>query len=105
MNLHMKKLLTHFIIVLCMSHISFGQKLKILPLGNSLTYDDNSIPGRQIGEKRGYRYRLYQLLTGEGYTFDYVGSEQSGGWYLPESPIDSLNYTDNAGMSGTTTTQ
>ena len=104
----MKKLLTPIIIILCISLIStpgFGQKLKILPLGNSITYDDNSDPPRPVGVKIAYRYRLYQLLTGAGYTFDYVGSNKSGGYYLPESPIDSLNYTDNAGMSGATTQQ
>ncbi len=102
----MKKLLAVFIIVLCMSFFTFpgfGQKLKIMPLGNSITFDDNSGPPRSIGEKIAYRYRLYQLLTGAGYTFDYVGSEQSGGWFLPESPIDSLNYTDNAGIPGAKT--
>ncbi|MBN2613376.1 MAG: Omp28-related outer membrane protein [Bacteroidales bacterium] len=73
--------------------------LKIMPLGNSITYDERIIDGRSVGEKCGYRYRLYQLLTAEGYTFDFIGSESSGSSYLP------LAYTDNAGFPGITAAQ
>ncbi len=73
--------------------------LRIMPLGNSITYDSISVYLRPVGDKVSYRYRLYQLLNTEGYTFDYVGSENSGGNYLP------AGYTDNAGFSGITAAQ
>ncbi|MBN2481447.1 MAG: hypothetical protein JXB19_06890, partial [Bacteroidales bacterium] len=75
----------------------WGQNpINIMPLGNSITYDDYLDDTRDIGAKIAYRYKLYLLLNEAGYTFDYVGSEQSGGDYLPEE------YTDNAGFPGAT---
>ena len=68
-------------------------------MGNSITYDSISVDLRPVGDKVSYRYRLYQLLNTEGYTFDYVGSENSGGNYLP------AGYTDNAGFPGITAAQ
>lgn len=73
--------------------------LKILPLGNSITFDQLAIDLRPIGERISYRYRLYQLLNAENYTYDFIGSEQSGGNYLP------AGFTDNAGFPGITAAQ
>lgn len=78
-----------------------AQKLKILPLGNSLTYGQDSRPGGiPVEQCIGYRYSLYQLLNTGGYTYDYVGNVQAGGDYLPYSVIDSLNYCQCAGYPG-----
>jgi hypothetical protein len=84
--------------------VSSGQKLKIMPLGNSITYGEslaNQVPANEIA----YRYELYNLLIGAGYTFDFVGSQETGWNYIPNSPIDSLDYTNNAGFPGITPTQ
>ncbi len=107
MNLHLKKLLTPFIIVLCMNLITFpglGQKLKIMPLGNSITYGESSIPRGQ-DDMIAYRWELYNLVNEAGYTFDFIGSNESGENYLPWNAIDSLDYTDNAGIPGIETGQ
>ncbi len=73
--------------------------LRIMPLGNSITYDSIFSDTRDIGDKVSYRYQLYQLLTAEGYTFDFIGSESTGGNYLP------AGYTDNAGFPGISAAQ
>ena len=78
---------------------SLGQAIKIMPLGNSITYDYIVDDTRPVGEKIGYRYKLYQLLSGQGYSFNFVGSENSGENYLP------AGYTENAGFPGKTVAQ
>lgn len=80
-----------------------AQAVRVLPLGNSITYDENSGDGsnpRPIGDRISYRYRLYQLLTNAGYVFDYVGSENSGNNYFQNPDMD-----DNAGFPGIETWQ
>ena len=74
-------------------------KYFILPLGNSITFDNRENDNRNIGEKAGYRYPLYQLLKNAGYNFDFIGSEHSGGSYLP------AGFDDNAGFPGITDNQ
>lgn len=79
------------------------EPLLILPLGNSITYDDNSLDKdnpRPVGDRIAYRYTLYQLLNDAGYLFDYVGSENSGNNYFNDPELD-----DNAGFPGIETSQ
>jgi hypothetical protein len=111
MNLHRIRLIELFIISLFLSFFTYpvlGQKLKIMPLGNSLTYDHNSLDppiSQDKPNRRAYRARLYNQLINAGYTFDFVGNEETGSNYLPYSPVDSLDYTDNAGFPGITTNE
>ena len=76
-----------------------AQVIRILPMGNSITYDNNIYdvePNiRLIGDRISYRYKLYQLITEAGYTFDYVGSENAGNNYFHNIEMD-----DNAGFPG-----
>jgi lysophospholipase L1-like esterase len=60
--------------------------LKIMPLGDSITYGEG-IPGYG-----GYRNLLGALLESDGYLFDFVGSQQSGEDVLPDA--------DNEGHPG-----
>lgn len=73
--------------------------IKIMPLGNSITFDTYSNDQRNIAEKRSYRLRLYDLLKTNNYTpgttFDFVGSQQSG----PTTNFDA----DHQGTPGVTT--
>jgi lysophospholipase L1-like esterase len=93
-----------FAVILSVSEGAFCQTLKIMPMGNSITFDMNSydVPPyvRPDGERISYRYKLYQLLKEEGYDFDFVGSENAGGYYLPQP-----EYDDNAGFPGITDAQ
>ncbi|MBN1416061.1 MAG: hypothetical protein JW973_13250, partial [Bacteroidales bacterium] len=76
--------------------------LKIMPLGNSITFDDYTGDTRDTSERISYRCKLYQDLLSAGYDFDFVGSENSGASCLPTTPTD---YTDHAGFPGITTKQ
>ncbi|MCB9211012.1 MAG: hypothetical protein H6609_16720, partial [Ignavibacteriales bacterium] len=69
-------------------------KINILPLGNSITYDSRINDTRNIGEQAGYRIHLYNLLKNAGYNFDFIGSEHSGGNFLP------AGYDEHAGFPG-----
>ena len=73
--------------------------LRIMPLGNSITWDDSSDPTKVLGDRIAYRYQLYQLLMAAGYTFSFIGSEYSGDNYLPPA------YAYNAGFPGITASQ
>lgn len=66
--------------------------IRILPLGNSITYDQRNIDPRSTGEKISYRYKLYTLLTQAGYNFDFIGSYRSGYNYFEDC--------DNSGFRG-----
>jgi hypothetical protein len=73
--------------------LSYSQDvLKILPLGNSITYDARSLDSRPTGDKISYRYKLYSLLIDNGYNFDFIGSYRSGGNYFDDC--------DNSGFKG-----
>lgn len=77
--------------------------VRIMPLGNSITYDENSqdkTNPRPVGDRIAYRYSLFQLLQGAGYYFDFVGSENSGNNYFQDP-----EYDDNAGFPGIETWQ
>lgn len=63
--------------------IAYGQgpsqktRLKIMPLGDSITW---GTPDPSYG---GYRHLLGTLLTNDGYSFEFVGSGQSGNGVIP----------------------
>jgi len=54
------------------SALSQPPPLRIMPLGDSITYGSNN-----DGVGGGYRYPLYVALTNAGYTVDYVGTQTS----------------------------
>lgn len=58
--------------------------LKILTLGNSITFDDYSNDTRPDGLRISYRYTLYNLLSESGFVFDFVGSEMAGQDLFPD---------------------
>lgn len=87
--------LTAIIIALHIGTLLFGQVVKIMPMGNSITYDDRSGDSRPEGDRISYRFRLYQLLNEAGYSFDFIGSENAGLNYFLDP-----EYDDNAGFPG-----
>jgi hypothetical protein len=100
-------LIISVVFLFSISSTGFSQKIRILPLGNSITWDYNTLddnPGtiRSNSVRLSYRYRLYQLLNASGYTWDFVGNEECGSPSLPYSPIDSMDFSDNAGYPGIT---
>lgn len=70
---------------------NFAQNvIKILPLGNSITvgYTDGVLP---VSQQISYRFGLYYQLTSAGYTFDFVGSEQSGCAFFSDCQHGGIN--------------
>ncbi len=85
--------------LLLLSVLKVEAQIKILPLGNSITYDNHSNDNRSVNDRIAYRFKLYQLLTTAGYKFDFVGSEKAGGNFLPPG------FEDNGGFPGITNKQ
>lgn len=70
--------------------------IRIMPLGNSITFDNRQNDNRAVEDKIGYRFPLYNLLKQNGYTFEFVGSQHSGSnFFHPETEYDA-----NAGFPG-----
>ena len=76
-----------------------GAANKIMPLGDSITWDDRIEAGgdnRDDGDRIAYRYRLWQLLTYAGYDFDFVGSQYTGFDIFPDAENEGHpGWTDN----------
>lgn len=73
-------------------------QVKIMPLGNSITYDHNSTDvgnPRPTGDRISYRFTLSQILNSEGFDFDFVGNKNAGNNYFNNVELD-----DNAGFPG-----
>ena len=58
---------------------------RIMPLGNSITYDNHSGDSRPSSERISYRYPLWQLLVDDGYLFDFVGGVTAGEAIFPDA--------------------
>ncbi|MCK5407978.1 MAG: LamG domain-containing protein, partial [Candidatus Krumholzibacteria bacterium] len=57
---------------------------RIMPLGNSITYDNHSGDTRPPEERISFRYPLWQLMSNAGYDFTFVGGISAGSTYFPE---------------------
>ncbi len=68
--------------------------VKIMPLGNSITYGRYTIELRPPGQIPGYRQPLWQKLNEAGYNVNFVGSQSTG--YDITPPFD----TDHEGHPG-----
>ncbi len=73
--------------------------VKIMPLGDSITWDWRYFDNRIDAQRHGYRNYLWYLLQEGGYDVDFVGSRHNGSSVLP--PYDG----DNEGHTGWTTHQ
>lgn len=85
------------ILIICcllVANLSYGQELKIMPLGNSITFGEDSSDERTEGDSSqncvAYRKSLYELLISAGYTFNYVGSQKSG-WAAGLNEVNAYN--------------
>jgi lysophospholipase L1-like esterase len=78
---------------------SSAQVVRIMPLGDSITYDNRRQDMRPVDVRIAYRYELHRLLNSAGYVFGFVGSEIAGERYLGRE------MGNNAGFPGITTHQ
>jgi lysophospholipase L1-like esterase len=75
----------------------YRDQVHIMPLGNSITFDDSIGDIRPDGDRGGYRYPLWQSLSQEHYLFDFVGNREAG--FNLDPDFD----PNNAGFPGITT--
>lgn len=76
-----------------------NNRIRIMPLGDSITYDNNIGDTRPEGLRTGYRQPLYLSLVEAGYHVDFVGSQVAGQDAVPEFD------PDNEGHPGWTDAQ
>ena len=81
----------------CSQASTTSTPVKILPLGNSITYDDYSGDVRPAGLRVSYRLELFNKLQTAGYRFDFLGSETAGQDVFPDP--------ENGGFPGITKEQ
>lgn len=72
----------------------YDSRVRIMPLGDSLTFDNYKDDTRPNGERTGYRWPLYTWLENYAFWVDFVGSENAG--YTVTPSFD----TQNAGFPG-----
>lgn len=91
----------YFLIIGLLGAGNLSAKITIMPLGDSITYDNNTDDSRPVGERTGYRQPLWlDLITppglplGYSYNIDFVGSQIAG-----QSAVPSFD-PDNEGHSG-----
>ena len=68
---------------------------KIMPMGDSITYGVDG--GGGGATNAGYRGPLYNLLTGAGFTFQFVGSYNPNPGSLPTTPVDETFHEGHSG--------
>ncbi|MEJ2641977.1 MAG: GDSL-type esterase/lipase family protein, partial [Desulfosarcinaceae bacterium] len=66
--------------------------IRIMPLGDSITYDDRSGDTRPPELRSAYRNYLWYLLVDSGYDIDFVGSVEAGQNILPLFDPDNEGY-------------
>jgi len=71
--------------------------VRIMPMGDSITFDSRSGENRPISDRTGYRWTLWNWLNHTDYSVDFVGSEASGS--------DIFEDPDNAGFPGINATE
>ncbi len=81
-----------FVLILVACNIFAQQPLRVMPLGNSITFDTYEDDPRTDAYKISYRYRLYQLFSEMGFYVDFVGSRRAGWYYFSDC--------ENAGWPG-----
>jgi hypothetical protein len=79
--------------------MSLEATTRVMPLGNSITYDEYHEDDRPVSMKSGYRNYLWYKLRDVGYDADFVGSRYTGSDIVPS--FDG----DNEGHPGWTSYQ
>ena len=87
------------IFIIINSSLIFSQKIRIMPLGDSITRDSFGDNPRPDSILTGYRQLLWQLLESQNYPVDFMGSDSSGYGVIPKFD------PNNAGFGGYTTKQ
>ncbi len=86
-----------------LNNLEACSQVKIIPLGDSITYDYHDNETRPSSERVGYRLPLWELLVAGGYSVDFVGSRVAGE-ALGQDLVPPFD-PDNEGHSGWTDDQ
>lgn len=109
-RVHLRQPAVAILFLLLFPQLVFGAAIRIMPLGDSITYDNNvddepptNPNARPIEERIGYRLPLWLNLTAGGYDVDFVGSVEAGqdAGQDADPPFD----PDNEGHPGYTADQ
>jgi len=90
-RIHLKQLAATILFLLLFPQLVFCAAIRIMPLGDSITYDNNIddvTNPRPTGERTGYRQPLWLTLKAEGYDVDFVGSVVAGEDAVPDFDPD-----------------
>ena len=83
---------------------SFGNPIKILPFGNSITFDQTRYEFRYAQDKISYRYYLWNLLRTNNYNTDFIGHHPGGYSYFPDPEnegVPGINTSDSYNLLNT----
>ena len=89
----LNKYLISFLFLLLGALSILQAETKIMPLGDSITWDWHYNDGRNDAERSGYRNHLWYKLQSEGYNIDFVGSRSNGGAVRPSYDGNNQGYT------------
>jgi len=84
------KLLSLYILLI--GSLLYG-KIKIMPLGDSITWDWYYGDYRNDSQRHGYRNYLWYKLQAAGYDVDFVGTQHNGSAVQPHFDGDNEGYT------------
>lgn len=89
----MRKYLLFCILIITISFTSLQAKTKIMPLGDSITWDWHYSDERTDAERSGYRNYLWYFLKNAELDVDFVGHKTNGGAVVPLYDGDNEGYT------------
>ena len=89
----LNKYLISFLFLLLGTFSILQAETKIMPLGDSLTWDWHYNDGRNDAERSGYRNYLWYQLQDGGYNVNFVGSRSNGGAVRPSYDGNNEGYT------------
>jgi lysophospholipase L1-like esterase len=69
---------------------NFGNPVRILTVGNSITYDQTRSEFRFAQNKISYRYRLWDLLRSNNYNVDFIGDRSGGYGVFPDPETEGV---------------
>ncbi len=87
------KIISTLTLFLLLSFSALQAKVKIMPLGDSITFDWHYSDSRNDTQRHGYRNHLWYKLKGTKYDVDFVGTKHTGSAVTPSFDIDNEGYT------------
>jgi len=87
-----KKYINIVYILIALTYLVDAKTTRIMPLGDSITYDHRANDTRPVSLKSGYRNYLWYALQNANYEADFVGSRSAGAAVNPKFDTDNEGY-------------